>query len=227
MLLPAYFLAQPVADWSAATIAAFEQLFTEAVEPGTGAEIDYTLPMPKWQFLCYLCDHKPIVLHGSGNLQIEEFEPRQSNDVYEFGNRRAVYAASDGIWPIYFAIVDRENYVTSLINSCFRMIETDMESGPPYYFFSINGDALPHNPWRNGMIYLLPRASFVQQARARYQGIEIDLAQWASSIPVKPLAKLAVQPEDFPFLPQILPHDPAVIRERASANPDGFPWMDE
>lgn len=226
MSLPPYFLPQPTTNWAADTIAAFEQLYTEAVAAGTGAEIDYTLPMPKWQFLCYLCDHKLIVLHGSGKLAIDEFEPRQSNDVNEFGNRQAVYAASDGIWPIYFAIVDRDNYVTSLINSCFRIIETGMESGP-YYFFSINGDALPHNPWRKGMIYLLPRASFEQQAREHYRGVEIDLAQWASPVAVKPLAKLAVRPADFPFLAQILPHDPAVIRERAAANPNGFPWLDE
>ncbi|MCX6046696.1 MAG: hypothetical protein NT075_16450 [Chloroflexi bacterium] len=225
--LASYFLTQPLADWGADTIAAFEQLFAEAVEPGIGAEIAYTLPMPKWQFLCYLCDHKPIVLHGSGNLEIDEFEPRQSNDINEFGNRQAIYAASDGIWPIYFAIVDRDNYVTSLINGCFRIVETAAGNWPSYYFFSINGDALPRDPWRKGMIYLLPRTSFEQQPRQHHQGRELDVAQWASPISVKPLAKLAVGPEDFPFLTQIRPHDPAVIGARARANPDNFPWLDE
>ena len=224
MTLPSYFLPQPSANWDADTLASFDELYSEAVEPGTGAAIEYRLTAPKWQFLCYLCDQKKILVHGSGNADIIEFETRKSNDVHEFGNRQAVYAASDGIWPLFFAVMDRENYVTSLTNSCFHVIEAGEKHGP-YYFFSINGDALPHQPWRSGMIYLLPADTFEQQARAHYRGVEIDLAQWASLVPVKPLAKLAVGPDDFPFLNQILPHDPAVIRERAKANPGGFPWM--
>jgi hypothetical protein len=225
MNLPSYFEPRPDADWGAETVASFEQLYTQAVEHGSGAVIDYALAAPKWQFLCYLGDRKKIVLHGSGNPNIAEFEPRQSNDVNEFGNRRAVYAASDGIWPMFFAIVDRDHGVTSLTNSCFRIVEPGQESGP-YYFFSINGDALPHAPWRAGMIYVLPGDTFEQQRRVRIRGVEIDLAQWASLVPVKPLARLAVRPDDFPFLSHIHPHDPAVIRERARADPDGFPWID-
>ena len=224
-LLPSYFLQQPAADWGTDTLAAFEKLYMNAIAPGTGAAINYTLPAPKWQFLCWLCENHAIVLHGSGNPDITEFEPRQSNDVNEFGNRRAVYAASDGIWPLYFAIVNR-SVVTSLVNACFRVADGDTPSNS-YYFFSVNGDALPRQPWRNGTIYILPSATFERQARQIYRGLEIDHAQWASLVSVRPLAKLVVQPQDFPFLAQIYPHDPALIGERAQANPDGFPWIEE
>ena len=226
MHIPSYFLPRPTEPLDDIRIAAFETLYAEIEQNGTGGVIDYTLSAPKWQFLCYLADNKEIVLHGSGSADIETFEPRQSNDIGEFGNRCAVYAASDGIWPIYFAIVDRERYVRSLMNGCFRVIEEKERQGP-YYFFSINGDALPHRPWRNGTIYLLPRASFEQQSREFSRGQEIEIAQWASLVPVRPLAKLSVTPEDFPFLAQIHPHDPDVVYERAAANPDGFPWLDE
>lgn len=226
MNLPPYFLTQPTANWDTDTRDSFEALFEEVLKQEAGTEVGYTLSAPKWQFLCYLCDRKNIVLHGSGNPDISEFEPRQSNDVNEFGNRRAIYAASDGIWPIYFAIVDRDRYITSLLNGCFRVVEAD-RIGESHYFFSVNGDALPHSPWRNGMIYLLPGDTFERQPRLRSRGREIEVAQWASPTPVRPLAKLAVAPEDFPFLAQIVPHDPAVIRERAIANPDGFPWLDD
>src|SRR5690348_14646642 len=113
--LPAYYLSRPLPEPDARTAAAFDRLFCEAVEQGPGVEIDYTLSAPKWQFLCYLCDAREILVHGSGNPSIEEFEPRQSNDTEEFGNRRAVYAASDGLWAMYFAIVDRDRHVTSLV----------------------------------------------------------------------------------------------------------------
>ncbi len=164
------------------------------------------------------------MLHGSGRTDIEEFEPRQSNDINEFGNRRAVYAASDGIWPLYFAIVDRANYVTSLVNSCFRIVTAEGRS-ESYYYFSVNADALPHTPWRAGMIYILPAATFEQQPRTHFHGIEIELTQWASRAPVRPLARLAVQPQDFPFLAQIRGHDMAEVERRAAADPHGFPWL--
>jgi hypothetical protein len=214
-------------DLDAQTIASFEKLFADAVEHGEGQEIPYDLAAPKWQFLCYLCDEKNILMHGSGDANIEMFEPRQSNDVFEFGNRRAVYAASDGIWAMYFAIVDRDRYVTSLMNACFRVVNADGSKSGPYYFFSVNGDALPHKPWRQGTIYLLPRDTFEQQPNQVARGITGEIAQWASLTEVRPLAKLAVGPDDFPFLSQIVPHDPQVIRERALSDPEGFPWLDE
>ena len=31
----------------------------------------------------------------------------------------------------------------------------------------------------------------------------------------------------FPFLDSVLPSHPALIRERAVRDPDGFPWLDE
>ncbi|MDB5540334.1 MAG: hypothetical protein JWQ89_2061 [Devosia sp.] len=60
------------------------------------------------------------MLHGSTNPDIEVFEPRKSDDVNAFGDQTAVYAASDGIWPLYFAILDRQRYRMSLINGSFR-----------------------------------------------------------------------------------------------------------
>ncbi len=189
--------------------------------------IEYTLPAPKWQFLCYLCDCKPVVLHGSGRADIREFEPRQSNDIEEFGNRRAVYAASDGIWPIYFAVMDRDRAVTSLVNACVRVVGADGSTSGPYYFFSINADALPLRPWRDGTIYLLPRDTFEHQALRPHRGAKVDTAQWASPVSVRPLAQLSVSPEDFPFLEQIYAHDPRVTQERAARDPEGFPWLDD
>src|SRR5690242_6657736 len=150
MEFPAYFLRRPGVEAGPDTIAAFERLYNDYVEPGTGAEIDYQLSAPKWQFLCYLGDTKNILMHGSGAPDIAEFEPRQSNDIEEFGNRKAVYASSDGIWPLYFAIVHREK-IQLLMNASFRVIEKDGVRSEPYYYFSIDKDALPHYPYRNGM----------------------------------------------------------------------------
>ncbi|MGH2409652.1 MAG: hypothetical protein ACRDGS_04690 [Chloroflexota bacterium] len=195
------------------------------MQPGDGQTLQYSLAVPKWQFLCWLCDTHDVLLHGSGNRHIREFEPRQSNDVEAFGNRKAVYAASDGLWPLYFAIVDRARSVHSLINGCFRVIGTDGRASDPYYFFSINDNALPHRPWRAGTIYVLPRGGFEQQSRSSYQGADIEIAQWASLTPVRPLVRIAVDPDDFPFLARIRGHDITVVNQRIARNSGGFPWL--
>jgi hypothetical protein len=218
-------LTLPPLDRRPETVAAFSRLYEEAVAPGSGAPITYTLAVPKWQFLYWLCETQDVLLHGSGDPAIREFEPRQSNDITEFGNRKAVYAASDGLWPMYFAIVNRE-MVQSLNNACFRVVAPDGSAGDPLYFFSVEAD-LSQAPWRNGTVYILPRAGFEQQPRGPYQGVELEIAQWASLEPVRPLAQLAVAPEDFPFLAQIRSHEMAVLKARAEKNPEGFPWIEE
>lgn len=225
MALSPYLLPRPPLDTRPETLAAFSRLYEETVAPGSGAPINYTLDVPRWQFLYWLCDTQDVLLHGSGDPAIREFEPRQSNDITEFGNRKAVYAASDGLWPMYFAIVNRE-MVQSLNNACFRVVAPDGSVGEPLYFFSVEAD-LSQAPWRAGTVYILPRAGFEPQPRGEYQGVQLEVAQWASPEPVRPRARLAVSPEDFPFLAQIRSHDMAVLRARAERNPEGFPWVDE
>src|ERR1700761_2963886 len=108
MALPAYWLSRPAGP-SAADRAAFDALLADA-----DGRIDYRLDAPKWQFLFHVADRGEAVLHGSSAPDIEMFEPRQSNDIVEFGNRKAVYAAADGLWAMYFAILDRTGHLMSL-----------------------------------------------------------------------------------------------------------------
>jgi hypothetical protein len=223
MEIPPYYLKRPAIDEGQGVISAFDDLFTGAILKAKGSLIDFALPAPKWQFLNYLCDTQDVVMHGSGLSTIEEFEPRKSNDAEEFGDHKAVYAASDGIWAMYFAIVDRDRYVRSLVNTCNRVPDINGNSETLYYF-SINDDALPHNPWRDGTIYVLSKETFEQQQSSRPN---TESTQWRSFVPVKPMAKIAVGPQDFPFLNQIRGHDTQEVMRRAEENPDGFPWLDD
>jgi hypothetical protein len=152
--------------------------------------------------------------------------PRQPEDSLEFSNRRAVFAAVDGIWPMYYAIVDRERYPMVLCNACVRVRPASGEPGDPYYFFSISNTALTRRPWRVGMVYLLPAGSFEVQPPLTARGMRVQVAQAASPVPVRPAAKLAVGPGDFPFLEQVRGHDDELLRARIAADPDGFPWVE-
>ena len=227
MQLPAYWLPRPSFTLDGATRAAFDALLEQAIASGPATPIEYTLDAPKWQFLCYVAEERGIALHGSGNPNIARFEPNQPGDVNEFGAQLAVYAAADGIWPMYFAIVDRERYPTSLVNGCIRVATPDGALSEPYYLFSVGRHILGQRPWRQGTVYLLPKESFVAEPPFEVGDVAIHTAQLASPVPVTPLAKIAIGPEDFPFLAEMRAHDDERLAIYGAAIRSAAPWPDE
>ena len=226
MILPDYWLTRPGVNFDERTQAAFDELLKATLDMGGCPTIEFTLPWPKWQFLCHIADHHDIALHGSGDPNIALFEPRQSNDLSEFGNQKAVYAAADGLWAMFFAIVDRER-VMSITNACVRLADETGNFHGPFYVFSVSQAALPKQPWRTGTVYLLPRSTFTLQPSITFGPNEVHIAQLASLMPVQPLAKLTVTPGDFPFLTQIRGHDDQRLQEYATALQTGAPWPED
>jgi hypothetical protein len=197
---------------------AFEMLYREAVLPANGREVVYALPHPKWQFLQWLVDEHDVILHGSNEMAINDFKPsRNGFDANPHGNHRAIYATNDGIWPMFFAVLDKPNYQGSMRNGVMwtdadhNEVDFDARRLPAgalkWYQFSLNQDEIHKRPWREGMIYILPRRTF-EQLRDR-NGVLI--AEWASREPVKPLAMLRVEPADFPYVDRVNGHDDTQI----------------
>ena len=222
--LPSHFITRPPMPGAEAR-AAFDALFDRAIIAGSNTLIDYDLAWPRWQFICHIVESRQLIAHGSQDGAIAEFEPRQSHDAHPFGNRQAVYGASDGLWSMYYAILDRAAHPMLLVNSAARVELADGSLGDPFYFFSISQPALVARAFRPGMLYLLPRDSFEQKPPLSIGGQRAHVPQWASLEAVTPLARIAVAPEEFPFLEQIRGHDDALILERAKSDPDGFPWL--
>lgn len=174
----------------------FAQLFSDALTCRDGGipRVQYAGPYPKHEFLHYLVEHHPVLVHGSNRPDIEILEPRAESD--NAGRViHAVFAASDGIWSMFFAILDRKPYGFSVHNGCRR------EPGGKVYYFSTS--TLHDQPWTDGMMYVLPRDSFEQMLDA--DGNPTD--QWMSRSAVRPLAKLAIAPADFIFLQEVQYHD--------------------
>jgi hypothetical protein len=167
---------------------AFARLVS-AVDEAGGAEVAYDAAAPKQDFFRHLVEQRQVLLHGTGDGTIEQFEPRRQTD---FDNEwtNAVFATDDPIWPIFFAVVNRP-IVRSLINGCSRRY------GPSHYYFSIGADPRRDDAWRSGWIYVLPRQTF----RLHPSGPE-----WLSPVAVRPLARIRVEPADFPFLGDVTQH---------------------
>jgi hypothetical protein len=217
---------EPPRDTSAEILAAYSRLWQQAVEK-PGLEMVYDLPAPKWQFLSWLAETQPVVLHGSSRQDIAVVEPKPANDVRDFSAQTAIYAATDGIWAIFFAILNRSEIPMMIFNAAVRIRLPGQPFSPPFYFFSIDQEAFERGPYCPGMVYILPSAGFVQDPMQDYGGIEISVPQWAGHQAAAPLARLRVSPQDFPFLAQVRSHDPETLRARMAAEPNGFPWVDE
>jgi hypothetical protein len=217
-----YLLPQPPFELNPGKMAEFDVLIDSTP---AGSFIEYGLSSAKWQFLSYLCQSRDLVLHGSQNMEIVEVEPRKAGDVRLFSMQNAIYATTDGIWAIFFAIVDRRNFQPlTLFNSCLDLrLPPDTYMGP-LYFFSITHSALVKTPWCDGVVYILPRGTFEQEPVQYMLGAEIISPHWISPNPVRPRARLKVQPQDFPFLADIHGHDDEILSRLVEINPDGYPW---
>jgi len=224
MMLPDYWLRRPEMAIDDQMRSDFDALFAATKAAGAASPVEYALPAPKWQFLCYLVEQHGIVLHGSGDPTIQILEPRRSNDLTEFGAQTAVYAAGDGLWAMFFAILDRTRYRMSTSNACVRLVDEAGQISEPLYVFSISQSALYHEPWRTGVVYLLPGDTFVNQPSLQFGPFEVRVPQLASLVPVKPIGSMEVGPDDFPFLRNIRGLDDARLQEYGQAMLTGAPW---
>lgn len=147
-----------------------------------------------------LAERGDVLFHGSPRGDIEVFRTtRESRDSTVFGDQEAVYATSDPVWAIFFALLRREGGYSTRNGSVGRA------GGPLFprrYFFSVRRNE-PGELFAPGYLYVLPRETFVCQAPllGRY-----DTAQWVSHEPVRPIERFDVTCDDFPFADLVVTH---------------------
>ena len=168
-----------------------------------GGEIEYDLPHPKWIFLHHLV-RSGYLLHGTNEPSIEKFRTRRGRDAH--GRPiDAVFATDDAIWPLYFAVVRREGLDHGYINWCVHVGDESR------YLFSVGRDPRSDEAWTDGAIYVLPGETFTPTRASR---------ELTSLVPVRPRARLPVEPDDFPFRSRTLRHGagstPATVVRRVA-----------
>jgi hypothetical protein len=227
-VLPDYWIERPPYRASRATEAAVDA-FLQLADANAGGELvdvdallRETPRVVRWQFLCSLAARRRIAFHGTGDARIERFEPREPIDFAPFGRQRAVFATSDPVWAMFYAIVGRHRHLLTLNNACLVLEDT----GEAYYYFSVSRQALGRRPWGTGSLYFLPAETFVEQPGAVYAGRPARVPQLASPVAVTPFARLRVTPRSFPFLSRIRGHDDDRLGEYARAVMAAEPWPD-
>jgi hypothetical protein len=175
-----------------------EAAFSAAADALLAGE-SVSIPERRLDFLRWLAEHRPVVFHGSPRDDLTELSTeRRSRDTTAWGNQQAVYASADPVWAIYFACLRRDRGFTGTRNGSMGR-----PGGPLYprrYFFLHNhGSASPHR-FGPGSLYVLPPDTFVGDKPL--VGV-VDTAHLVSHEPVRPLARVDVTPEDFPFRERI------------------------
>ncbi len=222
--LPNYWLRRPESTVTSEQARRFRKLLDDSASGVPGIAVPVGLQA--WQFLDWLFREQDVLFHGSPDGSIEEFAPRTPNDhsADDFSKQTAVYATSDSLWSIYYAVLDRSHGLRHL-NAALQFQTADGAWTPLRYFFSIDRHAKEKGPWRSGFVYVLPRSGFVQQPPYRVQSWTVLDPHWANSGSVKPIARVPVLPADFPFLRHVRTHDDEQIIRDQTKDPLGFPWL--
>jgi hypothetical protein len=209
---------------------AFDRLYDAACAQGPAAQIAYDLPYPKYLFLEYLSVTRGLLFHGSNNRAIDVLRPiRFSTDSSEFGSQDAVYASQDPLWAMYFAVLDRSK-IRGTSNGAIRLLHQDGAEIRRYYF-ATSVDELRSHPWTPGALYMLTAEGF--EPDPEMHGVTIGpysvvVTHWIYRGELAPLARLNVEPQDFPYLDQHWGYDPVAFNLRMDAESlAGFPFLDD
>lgn len=176
-----------------ATQGAYEEFTSRCIDP-PGISEGLRPPGEVMSYLRWLAVHRQVLFHGSQRDRISELRPdRESGDITSFGNQRAVFATDDAVWATWFAILARGSGFLSARNGVWS-IRGDREKRQ--YFFSVNSDQQDEELLTEGWLYVLPQVGFT--AEPAIAGL-LQSGQWVNPDPVRPIARIAVTPTDFPL----------------------------
>lgn len=190
---------EPPLALDAAKRAAFESRAARVLS-GEGPILEWDLAYPKHEFTRYLVAHHPVLLHGTPRTGVERLEPAEQT-LFDGTSATAVFASDDGIWPIFFATIDRGQYSGPYSLRNAAMVAGRGAGERRHYLFSMNRELRDAGVSCEGVVLILPRATF----RPTGSGA-VRFPEWVSDVAVTPLGRLEVGPEDFPFHGRISAH---------------------
>ncbi|MDQ0887958.1 hypothetical protein QFZ81_003046 [Paenibacillus sp. V4I9] len=194
MLMGLLFYRSSSLKFSPHEVVEYDKIYSNAISEHS--EIIYSSSYPKYRFIQYISSSKPVIMHGSNNEGILEFETRRQT-LYNGQYVEAVFATKDGAWSLFYAVFDRRKLVDNFRNACFKIRKNKNR----YYFFSLTQNTMNKNPWTNGIVYFLPQESFENTNSSI-----VSFDEWISRTPVTPITRITVEPHDFYFIDKVSCH---------------------
>ena len=173
--------------------------FATRVMAANGETVPWDLPYPLHEFTRYLVREHAVLLHGSPRA-LDTIEPARQTD--SSGTPvTAVFATDDGIWPLFFATLDRTTMAGGYSLRNAAIVVGHGTRGRRHYVFSLDRDSCQANAFGRGFLHVIPREGFQPSS----QGIA-RFAEWVGEGTVAPLARIEIAPRDFPFHARISAH---------------------
>lgn len=191
ILMKTLLYSSPKIEFSPEEIVEYDKLISKIYE---GQLIPMELPFPKYRFLQYLTLQGNFIFHGSNNLDIDIFEPREQT-LFNGRRTKAVFATSEPIWSMFYAVFDRSKLVGGFRNGCL------VYKNKKYHFYSLNKSTMKNGPWTSGTVYILPKNMF----KAADNG-NIRFDEWVCHDFVKPVNQLKIHSDDFYFINRVSTH---------------------
>jgi hypothetical protein len=208
-----FYCRRPVVEMDDVRAAEFGRILADAQARGGTVPIAYRSRYPKYEFLHYLAHRRGLVLHGSNRRDLDVLEPRWALAQGEEADLDAIYTAKDPFTCIFFGIVDRSR-VTGIRHNSFAGQRLDGGS-EVVHEYALNADAVREGHFVPGMVYALPEGEFEYLPRS---------GTWVGRRPVAPVARVPVEPADFPLLHQILGFE-QIHSIRAPIRVDDHPFL--
>ncbi|PTA67248.1 hypothetical protein C8263_13115 [Deinococcus arcticus] len=150
--------------------------------------------LPRWLLLHWLGEQGWLV-HGSAQPHLTLFEPRSPHDLSadEFSKRTGVFATSDSLWAMMYALRDRVR-TARMLNTAVQVQRGGHWSRTQYFLslaprrpLQISGPELLAPGW----VYVLPRTSFEPMPPYDWPGLgHVREPHWVSPHATAPLLRV-------------------------------------
>lgn len=184
LLMKLFLNSQPKLHFDPHEVVTFDKLIAEIHE---GKPLTGEIPFSKYRFLQYLALQDEFIFHGSNNKTLEILEPRKQT-LFNSQPTEAVFASTEPMWSVFYAVFDRSKAVGSFRNGCL------VYKNRKYHYYALNKSIADQRPWTSGMIYILPKSKFT-----KVDNRKISFDEWVCYESVKPIGQLEVSLEDFYF----------------------------
>ena len=143
-----------------------------------------------WEFLTWLTAHQPVLLHGSNRAGLRTLRADRSglNSLHAGGDRVGIFATTDAMLAIFYAILDTRRSLNRSSNS--NRLETTRPA-ERRRVLATDFPSLADRPFCSGTVYVVPRDGFVLEQ------------EWAHPGPLTVRAAFPVEPHDLPILDHV------------------------
>jgi hypothetical protein len=172
----------------------FDTLISQARSQEHVIDLVWDDRFSKFEFLWYAVERCGLLVRGANQASYDVFEPIDGKDYFD-RPVKAVFAANDAAWPMFFALVDRQNPHLRCFWGDALWAQPDDGPARKVYAYAINREAFENKPYVTGGVYLLPNEGF-HPARSSQGRLTLESI---CEVSVRPLARMTITTEDFPF----------------------------